>query len=505
MTTGGRVANRIWSGLHSFAFYSIRIYHVLGEIPCVEQLPFATKFANRFNMQDITAVGRMISETVDIEESTEQLRTVVRQGVDDDLDHRKHTYHGIEDLLSKVAEKLREDIPAGLPQDLKTVYFPQIGFLIALPKDREAGIALFEGLEDENWENMFSSENVVYYKDDRMRQMDEHFGDIYTQICDREIEIIHELAMEVLKFQESLEQASEACAELDCLLALAEGAKRYSFNRPRMTQDNVLQIEEGRHPLQELTVPAFIPNDTFVASSSQQASIASRSESYFSSSPSPPEGPSMLILTGPNFSGKSVYLKQAAIITYMAHVGSFVPAAKASVGITDKLLVRIATRESVSRSQSAFMVDLQQVSMALSLATNRSLLIIDEFGKGTAANDGAGLAAGLFEHLASLGNAKRPRVLAATHFHEIFVSGILQTNANIAFAHMEIRLDEKSDDAREQVTYLYNLRAGPSSDSFGTVCAAMNGIADAVVQRAESLALIAARGRLSVPGVPPSY
>lgn len=202
----------------------------------------------------------------------------------------------------------------------------------------------------------------------------------------------------------------------------------------------------------------------------------------------------MIMMTGPNFSGKSVYLKQIALIVYMAHVGSFVPAESARIGLTDKILTRIATRETVSRSQSAFIVDLQQVSLALSLATPRSLLIIDEFGKGTAAADGAGLAAGVFEHLVSFGPEKSPKCLVATHFHEMFEAGFLPPRPNLQFAHMEVRLDHHARELQDQVSYLYTLRGGRSVASFGTHCAAMNGIADAVVERAEELALLAVRG-----------
>jgi DNA mismatch repair protein MSH5 len=124
----------------------------------------------------------------------------------------------------------------------------------------------------------------------------------------------------------------------------------------------------------------------------------------------------MLILTGPNYSGKSVYLKQVALIVFMAHVGCFVPAKSARIGVTDKILSRVTTRETVSRMQSAFMIDLQQVSLAIGLATHRSLFIIDEFGKGTDSSDGAGLACAVFDHLLSLG-PKCPKVVAATHFH----------------------------------------------------------------------------------------
>jgi DNA mismatch repair protein MSH5 len=123
-----------------------------------------------------------------------------------------------------------------------------------------------------------------------------------------------------------------------------------------------------------------------------------------------------LVLTGPNYSGKSVYLKQVALIVFMAHVGCYVPAESAIIGLTDKILSRVTTRETVSRVQSAFMIDLQQISLALSLATRRSLIIIDEFGKGTDSSDGAGLACAVFEHLLGRGN-HCPKVLGATHFH----------------------------------------------------------------------------------------
>lgn len=140
-----------------------------------------------------------------------------------------------------------------------------------------------------------------------------------------------------------------------------------------------------------MTVSSFVANDTFLIggagsdSSAQDNEAAERPHHYFqeSSTINSFEAPSMLMMSGPNFSGKSVYLKQIALIVYMAHVGCFVPAESAIIGLTDKILTRIATRESVSKFQSAFMIDLQQVSLAMSLATERSLVIIDEFGKGT--------------------------------------------------------------------------------------------------------------------------
>ena len=264
-----------------------------------------------------------------------------------------------------------------------------------------------------------------------------------------------------------------------------------SLSRPVMTADNVIQISQGWHPLQELNVSSYVRNDTLIAGSSEDGMNVDESTQPCHDSVA--RGPKMLIMTGPNYSGKSVYLKQVAVTVYMAHIGSFVPCENALIGLTDKIMTRIATLESVSRNQSAFMIDLQQVCMAVKLATSRSLLIIDEFGKGTASADGAGLACAVFEHLLNQGN-NCPKVLGATHFHEIFENGYMAPRPDLQFGHMEIRINEHASVAEEQISYLYNFNIGRSMASFGTCCAAMNGIAPSVVQRAEQLIELGAKG-----------
>ena len=201
----------------------------------------------------------------------------------------------------------------------------------------------------------------------------------------------------------------------------------------------------------------------------------------------------MLMMTGPNFSGKSVYLKQIAIIVYMAHIGCFVPADQAIIGLTDKILTRIATRETVSRFQSAFMIDLQQVALAMTLATRRSLVIIDEFGKGTDSADGAGLACGVFEYLCGLGD-NRPKVLGATHFYEIFESGFMEPQSSLVFGHMEVCVDDGAEDIHDQITYLYNFRTGRRNCSYGNYCAAINGVNAEIIERAEELEDLSVKG-----------
>ncbi|GME25550.1 DNA mismatch repair protein msh5 [Neofusicoccum parvum] len=451
--------------------------------------------------QTLAQIGKKISEIIDFEESEQQHRTVVQMGVNEELDNMKRTYAAMDDLLSEVAHHTADQIPAVLGASINVIFFPQIGFLVAVPMDPQTGHGVWEGSDQDVWERMFTTEDHIYYKNDNMREMDQHFGDIHGSICDKEIDITHELAQSILEHEDLLITTSDICAELDALLALSQGAKDHKLARPKVVADNVVQIRGGRHPLQELTVPSYVANDTLLVGSPDpelqveriSSEIPTTERSNAPTSSTAMDGPKMLVLTGPNYSGKSIYMKQVALIVYMAHIGSFVPAESARIGLTDKILTRITAHESVSKIQSTFMIDLQQMSMALNAATPRSLLVIDEFGKGTDSNDGAGLVCGIFDYLLNLGN-DCPKVLGATHFHEIFEEGYLLYHPALQFGHMEVRVDGTKNGVEDQITYLYNFRLGRSVSSFGTMCAAMNGISKEVVSRAEQLILVSVKG-----------
>ncbi|KAK4862179.1 hypothetical protein LT330_003317 [Penicillium expansum] len=472
----------VWASLLAFAFYSIDINDALREVSGAHILSLRSKALKVFEAAQLYRVGRMIQEIVDIDNSEEQGRTVVKQGIDRDLDKIKDRYDGLNSLLKHVALDIAATIPATLDVDVNVIYFPQLGFNIAVPLD-DHGAAAYIGADNE-WELMFITENRGYFKDFRMREMDEKLGDIYGIICEKEIEIVYDLAQRVLRYENVLVDASDICGDIDSLLALTQAASFYKLVRPRMVERNVIRIKGGRHILQELTVSSYVPNDTLLVGGNESETGDSAS--------SMDSNPSMLLLTGPNYSGKSVFIKQVALIVYLAQIGSFIPADSAELGVTDKILTKINTQESVSKIQSTFMNDLQQISLCLKQVTNRSLVIIDEFGKGTNESDGIGLASGILDYLLCLESPAK--VIAATHFHEIFENNFLALRPQLQLGHMEVQVCEETQEVEDQITYLYNFRPGRSNKSFGTICAAINGIDPAIVSRANEIASLSARG-----------
>jgi DNA mismatch repair protein MSH5 len=468
----------VWSSLLEFCYHAIDIVEGLREVAGSESLVICARIAEALDRIQLQRIGRMIHDVVDLESSSEQHRTVVKRGINEDLDRVKNTYDRMEELLERTAREIARTLPPEIDCTLNVIFFPQLGFHITVPLDQATGQAIWSGGEHA-WDRAFTTETQAYFKDAKMHDMDHDLGDIWTNICDIEIELAHDLAQRVLLDEQLLIAASDLCGELDSLLALAHGAVEYKLTRPKIVAQNIVDIKGGRHILQEMAVPSYVSNDTYLVGGHAAAEVEAEDV----------DGPSMLMITGPNFSGKSVYQKQVALIVYMAQLGSFVPAEACIIGITDKILTRITTRETVSKAQSAFMIDLQQIALALNSCTSRSLIIIDEFGKGTNTCDGAGLAAGTFLHLLSLGHDS-PKVLAATHFHEIFDLGLFDDNPQMAFVHMEVHVERRArkEGHNSEVTYLYNLKPGRSTLSYGAQCAAMNGIPEAIVTRAMELA-----------------
>ncbi|KAK6337597.1 MutS protein msh5 [Orbilia blumenaviensis] len=477
---GKGTSARTWNSLIHFVYNAIKIKNYVAEMLGTQDIPVSQKITDTFEIVHLQNIGKLVDETVDFEESQFVGRVCVKTGIDNELDGMKNTYNTFEHILGEVAKDIMSKLPpeienAGL--DLNVVYYPQLGYLICVPLG-EDGNAVYSGSNDENdienkWDWMFRTPESSYFKSHRMRGLDEQFGDIFGHICDREIDILHELQEKVMKYKQLLTSYSNICGELDSVLSLAQAATTHHWTRPLITESNVIRIHRGRHPLQELCVAAFISNDTDL-----EGGAGGDNADYYNGSQTPNDegaGKSMMIVTGPNYSG------------------NYVPAEHAIIGLTDAILTRIQTKESVTKTQSAFMIDLQQIAAALKLTSRRSLLVVDEFGKGTESTDGAGLACAVAEHLLELG-PEAPKTLMATHYHEIFENGFLVSHPSLTFGHMKILLDEATEKAQNQITYLYTLEQGRSTSSFGTVCAAMNGVDKPIVDRAETLIMKLAKG-----------
>ncbi|KAH7326765.1 muts domain V-domain-containing protein [Stachybotrys elegans] len=432
--------------------------------------------------QSLMAVGELVNRTIDFEQSKSRQRPSIKAGINRQLDELKRQYDGMGSFLTEAVNRVNWRLPEWARCHIKScIFLPQLGFFIVVEADPSTGESRYEGegTSGDTWDKTFTAGSDVCYKNDYMRELDHHYGDMYCQIGDMEVELIQGLATSVLQHEKTLVAASQLCGEFDALRALALGAGKYRWVAPRMTNENILCIKGGRHPLQELVVPSFVSNDCFL----EDPEVPHQEDH---------RGSKAIVLTGPNHSGKSIYLKQAAIIVYLAHIGSFVPAEHATIGLTDKILTRLSTRESAGRTDSAFATDLAQVTRAMRCSTPQSLILVDEFGKGTSNDDGAGLLAGLLEHFSSLGD-EMPRVLLATHFHELIEGGFLDGICNLSFFHMSVESNWEISGSEDHITYLFKLTPGVSSSSFGSKCAALNGVPAAIVERSETICSLLAR------------
>jgi len=357
--------------------------------------------------------------------------------------------------MTKVAREELSKLSSSITE-CNVVYLPQLGYLLAIPctpeMKEEKDFAL-DGLEF-----VFLSNNRVHYKSASTRELDSLLGDTQCEITDHETAIMHRLQTVVLEHTKVLMDVMDCCAELDCLISLALCARENNYVCPQLTTSSVLSIEQGRHPLQELCVNQFVPNDTVFHKDSGR----------------------LKILTGPNASGKSVYLKQVGLIVFLAHIGSFVPADSAIVGITDRIFTRIHTRETVSVGLSTFMIDLNQVATAVQGATDNSLVIIDEFGKGTATIDGLSLLSATLRYWLARGSGC-PKTLVSTHFHGLIRQNLLPQSALVKYQTMEVMQEE------EELVFLYQLVDGHADSSFACHIASLAGIPDELIKRAHQV------------------
>ncbi|KAI7885578.1 hypothetical protein K492DRAFT_203978 [Lichtheimia hyalospora FSU 10163] len=411
-----------WQQLLQFAYYSMRIQSSLAGIPPTDELQVIQKIKSTMGADKLRRVGSAINDMIDFEQSRYEGRVVVKENVDEHLDKLREIYNNLEPILLQVAQEVSQRMPPELAATCNVVYFPQLGYFVAVSREHEQMFEYNMGLPPD-FRLQFTTDANAYFKNDRTNELDESLGDNHGMIVDREIELVQHLTEELSTYFNDLLIMADACAELDCLLSLSHAARIHVYVRPEMTEENKIEIRQGRHPIQEMCVDVFIANDVhLVGGLGKAGSEVTTTHIENSTQHNEDEAASIALLTGANYSGKSVYLRQVALIVYMAHVGSFVPASSAVIGLTDKIFTCVQTIETVSKLVSAFALDLQNLSQAARDATGRSLVIIDEFGNasityhGTDATDGAGLLCATLEHFLSKG-VQCPKVLAITHFH----------------------------------------------------------------------------------------
>jgi len=292
-----------------------------------------------------------------------------------------------------------------------------------------------------------------------------------------EYEIFQRVRETVLGRLKEVQQTASALAQLDVLGAFAETARLHNYTRPHIADAGVLHLRDGRHPVleQQLVEERFVPNDTALASSERGLQADSPSAGTGSLT-SPDAAPQIALITGPNMAGKSTYIRQVALLTLLAHTGSFLPVAEARVDLVDRIFTRIGASDDLSRGQSTFMVEMTETANILNNATARSLIVLDEIGRGTSTFDGLSLAWSIVEYLHNQVGAK---TLFATHYHELTeLAGRLARLQNFNVAVREWH---------DQIVFLRKIVAGGTDKSYGIQVARLAGVPKEVLERAKQI------------------
>lgn len=298
--------------------------------------------------------------------------------------------------------------------------------------------------------------NCKRYSTPALKEYEEKVVTAQERSLALEYELFNQLRDLVAAQTNRLLQTAEVLANLDFYTALAELAATRNYVRPAISELPILTIRDGRHPVLEQTLPAgtFVPNDADFG----------------------PDGGSFWLITGPNMSGKSTFIRQVALLTLMAHLGSFVPASSASIGITDRIFTRVGASDELSRGQSTFMVEMTEAANILNNATKQSLVILDEIGRGTSTYDGLSLAWAMTEHLHDQVGS---RTLFATHYHELArLEGVLPRLRNY-----NVLVKELDDD----VIFMHKIDRGNADKSYGIHVARLAGVPETVIDRAQQV------------------
>ena len=371
---------------------------------------------------------------------------VIGTGVDPELDELRSLSAGGKDYLLEMQQ--REAERTGI-SSLKIAYNNVFGYYIEV---RNA----YKDQVPPEWIRKQTLVNAERYITEELKEYEEKILTAEDKILAIEQRIFAELIGQIQKYIPDIQTNSRILAKLDVLAGFAEQAVQMHYCRPEVNDSKVLDIKEGRHPVIETLMPAgeeYVPNDVYLDAEGQQ----------------------IIILTGPNMAGKSALLRQTALIVLMAQCGSFVPAKEAHIGYFDKIFTRVGASDNISRGESTFMVEMLETAMILNNLSARSLVLLDEIGRGTSTYDGMSIARGIVEYIHEYG--KGAKTLFATHYHELNdLEGIFPRVKNFHVAVKEVG---------KEVIFLRKLREGGTAHSFGIHVARMAGMPQQVLESAE--------------------
>ena len=373
---------------------------------------------------------------------------VIKEGISEELDKLRNLLYSGKSYLDEMCQ--RESERTGI-SSLKIDFNNVFGYYIEVRNTHKDKVP-------ENWIRKQTLVNAERYITEELKEYESQILGAEEKIAQLEHLLYKKIEEQVLVHMDTIQNNSKTIAEIDCAVGLSELAIAENYTKPIINEDFAINIKEGRHPVIEKSLPLgekYIPNDIFLDRDSQQ----------------------IMMVTGPNMSGKSAVLRQTAIICLLAQIGSFVPAKHAEIGVLDRIFTRVGASDNISAGESTFMVEMNESANILNNITERSLILLDEIGRGTSTYDGISIAWAIAEYLHQ--HPTQPKTLFATHYHEL--NEMQNSFSRIKNYHIAIQ------ENKNNVIFLRKLVAGGSEHSFGIYVAKLAGMPTKVVNRAKEI------------------
>ncbi len=371
---------------------------------------------------------------------------IIRKGFNAEIDELTDIVNGGASVLAEI--EAREKERTGIPK-LRVSYNKVFGYFIEVTNS-------YKDLVPEDYIRKQTLTNCERYITSELKELEGKVLGAKERLTALEYEVFCSIRTQIGGEVERIQKTAKAIATLDCLASLAETAYVNNYCAPHITNDGIIDIKDGRHPVVEtlLDGSVFVPNDTMLDTAENKCAI----------------------ITGPNMAGKSTYMRQSALIVLLAQIGSFVPAKSANISVVDAIFTRVGASDDLASGQSTFMVEMNEVSSIIKNATKNSLIILDEIGRGTSTFDGMSIARAVLEYTVKKLGAK---TLFATHYHELTaMEGMLDGVKNYSIA-----VKKRGDD----ITFLRRIVRGGADQSFGIEVAKLAGIPNSVIKRAKSI------------------